>query len=86
MEKIIINEEYNHLEERESFMWGSYGKYGGKPLTYIALCAISDSHLLHIIEHIKDTAHVIKRPNVLKLMEEEANYRTKNFIFIPEYE
>jgi hypothetical protein len=74
---------YNHIVDRNLIEWGSYGKYGNKPLRQTLIKDLSDSHLLHIIEHIKINNHVFGT-DILRLMQEEATYRTKNYIFVPE--
>lgn len=76
---------YNHIVDRNLIEWGTYGKFGNKPLRKILIKDLSDSHLLHIIEHIKIHDRVFSL-DLLQLMQEEATYRTKNYIFIPDYE
>jgi hypothetical protein len=70
-----------HLLDRTVVRWGSYGKYGDKPLRWTIIQDISDSHLMRIVEHLK------YRPacnDMLQLMKNEVTYRTKELIFIPE--
>lgn len=74
---------YNHIIDRNLVEWGSYGKYGNQPLRMTLIKDLSDSHLLHIIEHIK-MRKLSGDANILKLMQDEAEYRTKNYIFVPE--
>lgn len=71
----------HHIIERNKFKWGSFGKFGDKPVKYTLLRDISDSHLMRIIEHLK------YRPlceDTLKLMQQEVTFRVKNYIFVPE--
>jgi hypothetical protein len=75
--------QYNHIIDRNLIEWGSYGKFGNKPLRKTLVKDLSDSHLLRIIEHIK-MRKLSCDESILKLMEEEAKFRTENFIFIPE--
>jgi hypothetical protein len=76
---------YDHIIDRNLVKWGTYGKFGNKPLRWVLIKDLSDSHLLHIIEHIKIYIGVFGHP-LLNFMKEEATYRTKNNIFIPDYE
>ena len=78
---------YDHLQVRDSdkFLWGTFGKYGDKSVRWIKVCDLSDSHLLHIIEHIQIHMDQFGEAT-LKLMRDEARYRTVNHIFIDEYD
>jgi len=80
-----------HLEQREKFQWGSYGKLGDKPLRWTILKDISDSHLMRIVEHLKQRRPMasplyesVGGDFVLALMKTEVTFRTNNYIFIPE--
>lgn len=76
---------YNHIIDRNLIKWGTYGKFGNKPLRHILIKDLSDSHLLHIIEHIKQRK-LSGDGDLLVLMQEEATYRQRNYIFIPDYD
>lgn len=76
---------FNHIIDRNLVEWGTYGKFGNKPLRYILIKDLSDSHLLHIIEHIKQRK-LSGDADLLVLMQEEAAYRQQNYIFIPDYD
>lgn len=72
---------YNHITDRNTVKWGSYGKLGDKPLRWTVIKDISDSHLMRIVEHLS------YRPlcgDMLDLMKQEVTYRTNKHIFIPE--
>jgi len=71
---------------REIEKWGSYGKFGNKPLKFRLIKDLSDSHLLHIIAWIKIFPAIYNNSNILEIMEAEQIYRTRYYIFIPEYD
>lgn len=80
----MIKEEYNHIIDRNLVVWGSYGKFHNEPLRKTLVKDLSDSHLMRIVVWIKDNAGFYSN-NLLKLMEEEIDFRTKNYIFVPDY-
>jgi len=77
----------NNLHEvlRIIFKWGSHGKYHNEPLVFRTLENISDSHLLHIIAWIKLYPECYS-DEILNIMIREQDFRTNNYIFIPDYE
>ena len=75
---------FNHIVDRNLVEWGSYGKYGNEPLKRTLIRDLADSHLMRIVEWIKDTPDY--HPAVLKLMKDEVKFRVKNLIFVPDYE
>ena len=61
---------------RESFEWGTYGKNGDQPLTWIPLSTMTEEHLNAIID---------KRMSVQwvrDLMNQELQYRKQNSIIV----
>jgi hypothetical protein len=72
------------VKERETFEWGSKGKFHNEDWRFIKLKDMSDSHLLHVIAWIeKYPKHYGK--NMLDIMQQEQRYRVDNYIFIPDY-
>lgn len=74
-----------HALKRQKEKWGSFGKYHDKPMTVRYIKDLSDSHLLHIIQWIKDNIQCYDY-KTLRLMEDEQKYRTDNYIFVKDYE
>ena len=70
-----------HIEIREAFHWGSYGKSGDQPLKRIKLSEMSNNH----IEAILQTQHHIG-PQIRKVFEDEQQYRLDNNINIEDTE
>lgn len=74
---------YNdHIVDRNIIKWGSYGKFGNQPVRWTLVKDLSDSHLMRIVEHLKNRD--LFNTNTLRLMEDEVRFRTKNLIFVPE--
>lgn len=76
---------YNFIVDRNQVKWGSYGKLGNEPLKWRLVKDLSDSHLLHIIEHLKQR-DLKCTGAILRLMQEEAAYRYTQNIFVDEYQ
>jgi len=74
----------NHVVDRNLIKWGSFGKYGNEPIKYTLIRDLSDSHLMRIVEWVKDNPHY--HPDILRLMKDEVKFRIKNLIFVPDYE
>lgn len=74
---------YNHLVDREKTEWTSFGKLHNEPAKKTLIKNLSDSHLMRIVVWIKDR-QLIYDQLILKLMEDEVEYRTRNYIFIPD--
>lgn len=73
-----------HEELREVEQWGSTGRFHDKPLVFRKIKDLSDSHLLHIISWIEQRLNLYGEKQ-LKLMKDEQNYRTVNYIFVEDY-
>jgi hypothetical protein len=76
----------DHEIARQKVSWTSFGKFHDEPAQTRLICELSDSHLLHIIEWIKDDNHGSYCNSILRLMIAESAYRCKNYIFVKEYE
>jgi len=64
---------------REGFSWGTYGKLGDKPLTYVKLKEMTNAHLEACLETQKNMAIQIR-----DVMEKELKYREENKVFVDE--
>lgn len=73
---------YNHLTDRETVTWGTYGKYGNEPLRYVLIKDITNDHLQNLIPFIQRNLNHYGIP-ILQLMMEEQEYRQKHNIRIP---
>jgi hypothetical protein len=73
-----------HELKRNLVWWGSCGKFHDEPMVERLVKDISDSHLLHIIPWIKTYPHAYD-VETLQLMEDEQEYRRKNYIFVEAY-
>ena len=82
MKKLALT--HNHIVDRETVIWSSYGKNYDEPVRYTAVKDLSDSHLVHIIGWIADS-ETYRPTGLQKLMADEAKYRAENHIFIEEY-
>lgn len=60
---------------RQSFTWGTYGKKGDKPLKYVRLDQMSDSHIANILA-------MALNPVTRDLFKKELNYRAANNITV----
>jgi len=74
-----------HRLLRKHFQWGTFGKYGNEQLKYIFLRDISDSHLLHILGHIKINNKHPYHPDTILALDNELLYRAIKNIFISDY-
>jgi len=43
----------NHINIRETFQWGTYGKLGDQPLKLVLVKDITDDHLEHLIPYLQ---------------------------------
>jgi len=55
---------------RTAFCWGSYGKDGKQPLTWMPLCTMSDAHIEAIL---RTQTHI--PPHIYGVFENEQTYR-----------
>jgi hypothetical protein len=74
-----------HATLRETFTWGTFGKYFDKPLKQVLLKDIHDEHLDEVIKWIFDHRSVYS-DETLNIMLNEKKYRSLNNIVIPEYD
>ena len=78
----------NHINIRETFQWGTYGKLGDQPLRLVLVKDITDDHLEHLIPYLQrryDPYLDIHQDNdsTLLIMLDEKEYRNINHIKIP---
>jgi hypothetical protein len=66
-----------HEVIRDAFYWGTYGKYGDKPLRRVKLSEMSNNH----IEAILVTQHHMGE-QIRKVFEDEKQYRLDNNIIL----
>ena len=71
------------LTKRDSFVWGSFGRYGGEAVTHTALPNISDSHLLHIIGHVINNRSSYN-DDISSMFLHEAAHRSRCAIYVEE--
>lgn len=69
-EYISLTTESPHMEIREHFGWGSYGKDGTEPLHEILLKDMEDSHIEAVL---RTQSHI--SPHITKLFEDELIFR-----------
>jgi hypothetical protein len=56
---------------REAFTWGTRGKDGKQPLTWISLCQLATDHIIAILETQNLADHITE------LFEKELEYRVE---------
>ena len=71
-EKLLtVMSDGKHEVIREAVTWGTYGKTGDQPLKYVAIADMETEHLQACV----DTQIGSMRPALLKVMQNEMNYR-----------
>jgi len=70
-EYISLTTESDHIEIRQHFGWGSYGKDGTEPLHEILLKNMEDSHIEAVL---RTQSHIAA--HIVKLFEDELNFRS----------
>ena len=68
---LTIYADYSHELIRLHAKWGTYGKESDQPLKYVAIADLEDNHLRAILDTQKKTM----RPALLKVMQDELEYR-----------
>ena len=63
-----------HEVLRDAVKWGTYGKSGDEPLKYVAIADLDPYHLRAIL----DTQQKTMRPELVKVMQDEVEYRDAN--------
>ena len=63
-----------HEVIRDAVKWGTYGKSGDEPLKYVAIADLDPYHLRAIL----DTQQKTMRPELVKVMQDEVEYRDAN--------
>lgn len=74
--RVSHKEPLPHEWVREIKQWGSYGKDGQGPLTYIYIKDLGDEHILNIINHIKEVGHPAN--DMLDILDNEITWRMGN--------
>ena len=62
-----------HEVIRDAVKWGTYGKNGDEPLKYVAIADLDPYHLRAIL----DTQQKTMRPELVKVMQDEVEYRNE---------
>jgi hypothetical protein len=73
----------SHKYLRETVRWGTYGKDGKGPLTWILIKDIHDDHLANIIPFIIQHRDTTYSADILRLMIDEQEYREIKRIRVP---
>lgn len=72
-----------HAILRHKFTWRSAGKLLNEGTKTVTLAEMTDSHLLHAIGWVRNHPTVYPQ-SVLNTFLDEADFRSKNFIFVDE--
>ena len=67
---LSLTEDMPHFMVRDYVTWGTYGKAGDQPLSYITIADMSDGHLQAVLDTQKNMY-----PQVRDLMQDELEYR-----------
>jgi len=67
---LSLTEDMPHFMVREKVTWGTYGKAGDQPLSYIAIADMETEHLEAVLDTQKNMY-----PQVRDLMQAEIEYR-----------
>lgn len=68
-----------HAITRYLFIWGTFGKEGNEPLSYIKLAKMSNEHIRNIVYN-----PMYKNHPYISIFEDELRYRAKHHIYIPD--
>lgn len=66
--------ENDHESIRLVLKWGTYGKQGDQPLSYVTIARMETEHLQACL----DTQKATMRPAMYKVMQDELEYRNEN--------
>lgn len=69
---LCVYDDDDHEIIREALEWGTYGKDGDQPLTFIKLKDMETSHIVQCVEK-----SIIAAPQIRKAMENEVLYRVE---------
>ena len=73
---------YNHIIDRNLVEWTSFGKYHNEPPRKTLIKDLSDSHLMRIREWMRGNLGYTLE--MINFIEQEIEYRAKNYIFVPD--
>lgn len=72
-----------HAILRHQFHWRNSGRFLDQSAKVITLAEMTDSHLLHVIGWVRNHPTTYSQ-SVLNTLLNEADFRSKNFIFVDE--
>ena len=72
---------YNHIVDRNLVEWTSFGKYHNESARKTLIKDLSDSHLMRIVEWIKNNPEHYTA-DILNLMKDEVSFIAKNYISV----
>ena len=75
-EYLTVTTDADHSVCREACEWGTYGKDGDQPLSYIKLCDMDTDHIEAVIENVPSI-----RPSIKEMMKRELQFRSNNSEF-----
>ncbi len=73
-EMLTVTADDNHEMIREVVTWGTYGKNGDEALVHVTIADMSSEHLQACL----DTQQRTMRPALLKVMQDELEYRNES--------
>jgi len=73
-EVLTLMSDDDHESIRLVLKWGTYGKQGGQPLSYVTIARMETEHLHACL----DTQKATMRPAMYKVMQDELEYRNEN--------
>ena len=71
-EELSVSMSDGHEVVREALTWGTYGKDGKSPLTYVRLCDMETDHIKACLDTVNNMY-----PQIRESMENELKYREK---------
>jgi hypothetical protein len=78
-----------HVDTRDTFKWGTYGKQLKDPLRYVYLKDMSDSHIINVITNCnlpEETKEVFSRELYFRLQNREYSIKGDTRVFVDDYE
>lgn len=72
----------DHINIRETLLWGTYGKTGTEPLRHVLVKNITDDHLENLIPYLQRNWAYYPM-NIVDVMIDEQEYRKIRKIRIP---
>lgn len=75
----------SHIIKRNTVVWTSYGKFHDQPAKTTLIKDLSDSHLMRLFLWVRKSSLLTKDAFGI-LLQQEMEFRTDNYIFVPDYE